>query len=49
MNKIIQQEQQANKYTCQIIKSHGTQAPGEELTFGTQSFWQEMVLNYLTR
>jgi len=47
MNKILEQEQQANKYTCQILKSHQTQAPGEELTFGAQSFWQAMVLNHL--
>ena len=47
MNKILEQEQQANKYTGQILKSHKTQAPVEELTFGAQSFWQEIVLNYL--
>ena len=47
LSPIKVQEQQANKYACQILKSHKTKPEGEELTFGTQSFWQETVLNYL--
>ena len=46
-NNLLEQEQQAEEYANQLIKSHGVKPEGEELSLGVQGFWQEMVLNYL--
>ena len=49
MNKLElkKQEQLAEEYANKLIKSHGVKPEGEELNFGVQGFWQEMVLAYL--
>ena len=47
MNELLKQEQQAEEYANNLIKSHGVKPEGEEMSFGVQGFWQEMVLTYL--
>ncbi|CAI2193527.1 9043_t:CDS:2 [Funneliformis geosporum] len=45
--ELLKQEQQAKIYASQLIKSRSVKPEGEELSFGVQGFWQEMVLTYL--
>lgn len=47
MKELIKQEKEAEIYAEKLIKSHGVKPQGEELSFGVQGFWQEMVLDYL--
>jgi hypothetical protein len=37
-NNLLEQEQQAEEYANQLIKSHGVKPEGEELSLGVQGF-----------